>query len=296
MLRDGKEVHIQGGHGVGVACKDAEAEIGKGSGPSAVSARGLAESRLGLSRSGSCSSARLRVDFASPSGSALPTVPAGHHGDPQRSQKLASTGARPRLRDRDPSDPARQAVELAQRGRLILDVAAADLEASEAAYGPFHPTSWHFRNAWHEAKRSWERLRAELGAAALEAALDEPPLTVLALGPGAANFVPDRAGRWPLPQLAAAPGPIAPSHKTVLLIPINGETFRVLRVGGTPLAPVLWRLARLHPKPGDEPYFAGRLHDGGAHCDCADWIYRFADTIPHAHCKHLAALASLGWI
>jgi hypothetical protein len=30
---------------------------------------------------------------------------------------------------------------------MILDVSAADLEAAEAAYGPFHPTAWHFRNA-----------------------------------------------------------------------------------------------------------------------------------------------------
>src|SRR5438067_1314731 len=86
------------------------------------------------------------------------------------------------LRDRDESDPARQAVELAQRGRMILDVSAADLEAAEAAYGPFHPTAWHFRNALNEARRSWDRLRAQYGGAALEAALNEPPLTFLALG------------------------------------------------------------------------------------------------------------------
>ena len=36
------------------------------------------------------------------------------------------------LRDRDESDPDRCAVELVQRGRLILDVSAADLEAAEA--------------------------------------------------------------------------------------------------------------------------------------------------------------------
>src|SRR5437764_12810942 len=86
------------------------------------------------------------------------------------------------LRNRDASDPARRAVELAQRGRMILDVSAADLEAAEAACGPFHPTAWHFRNALNEARRSWDRLRAEFGGAALEAALSEPPLTVLMLG------------------------------------------------------------------------------------------------------------------
>ena len=36
------------------------------------------------------------------------------------------------LRNRDASDPARRAVELAQRGRMILDVSAADLEAARA--------------------------------------------------------------------------------------------------------------------------------------------------------------------
>ena len=66
--------------------------------------------------------------------------------------------ARPR-----PVRPERRAVELAQRGRMILDVSAADLEAAEAAYGPFHPTAWHFRNACNEARRSWDRLRAERG-------------------------------------------------------------------------------------------------------------------------------------
>src|SRR3954454_1577536 len=88
------------------------------------------------------------------------------------------------LRDRDASDPARRAAELAQRGRMILDVSAADLEAAEAAFGPFHPTTWHFRNAWHEARRSWERLRAEVGTKVLEAALGQPPLVVLTLGQG----------------------------------------------------------------------------------------------------------------
>src|SRR5918998_6916361 len=86
------------------------------------------------------------------------------------------------LRDRDPSDPARRAVELAQRGRMILDVSAADLEVAEAALGPFHATAWHFRNALNEARRSWDRLRAEYGGAALDRALREPPLTVLTLG------------------------------------------------------------------------------------------------------------------
>src|SRR5262249_12382514 len=87
-----------------------------------------------------------------------------------------------RLGDRDVSDPARCAAALVQRGRMILDVAEVDLEAAEATFGPFHPTTWHFRNVLSEARRSWDRLRAKLGGAALEAALNEPPLTILVLG------------------------------------------------------------------------------------------------------------------
>ena len=77
---------------------------------------------------------------------------------------------------------------------------------------------------------------------------------------------------------------------------IAGQTYRVLRVAATPIAPLLWRLTRLHPAPGDEPYYAGRLRDGSAHCDCAEWTYQRDDAAPHARCKHLAALAALGWI
>jgi hypothetical protein len=65
---------------------------------------------------------------------------------------------------------------------MILDVSAVDLDAADAAFGPFHPTSWHFRNVLNEARRSWDRLRARLGGAMIEAALDEPPLTMLVLG------------------------------------------------------------------------------------------------------------------
>src|SRR5947209_15853370 len=110
-------------------------------------------------------------------------------GPPKSVAVAASPPDRPRprpaprpLRERDESDPERRAVELAQRGRIILDVSIADLEAAEAVHGAFHPIAWHFRHACNEARRSWERLRAELGTRTLEAALNRPPLVVLTLG------------------------------------------------------------------------------------------------------------------
>jgi len=178
------------------------------------------------------------------------------------------------LRDRDESDPDRCAVELVQRGRLILDVSAADLEAAETTFGPFHPTTWHFRNSLNEARRSWERLRAELGTKALEAALDQPPLTTLTLG--------------------------EPAHRKphVVLLLIAGQTYRSQRVAGTELAPIQWRLTRLNPPLENGPYYVCRLADGSTQCDCADWTYQIAETdnARKTHCKHLAALAALGWI
>jgi hypothetical protein len=180
------------------------------------------------------------------------------------------------LRDRDPSDPGLRAIELAQRGRMVLDVAKADLDASEAALGPFHPTTWHFRNALAEARRSWDRLRAEFGLRALEAALAEPPVAVLRL----------------------------PAHgvsRPLLLVPIDGKTYRAEPVAGTVIAPVQWRLTRLDPPLEHGPYYACMLRDGSTQCDCAEWTYRpepaaTGVTPARGSCKHLAALAALGWL
>jgi hypothetical protein len=197
-----------------------------------------------------------------------------------RSTPRRVTAAPPRLplrqslRDRDESDPDRCAVELVQRGRLILDVSAADLEASEARFGAFHPTTWHFRNALSEAQRTWVRLGAELGTKILETALRQPPLTMLTLGEPANGDL----------------------H--VVLILIVGQTYRSQRVAGTELAPIQWRLTRLNPPLENGPYYVCRLSDGSTQCDCADWTYQIAQSTDghKTNCKHLAALAALGWI
>ena len=176
------------------------------------------------------------------------------------------------LLHRDPSDPLRRAVELAQRGRMILDVATADLEAAEQKLGPFHPTSWHFRQALAEAHKSWDRLRAEFGGSTLESALSQPPITFLTLGGDNGQLPP------------------------VILIPIAGQTYRAERIQGTPLAPTQWRLTRLAPPLEHGPYYACRLRDGSTQCDCAEWAYREDSPNPPIPCKHLAALATLGWL
>ena len=187
--------------------------------------------------------------------------------------------ARPRLaapvppRHRTPSDPAFKAVELAQRGRMILDVAAADLAASEEYLGPFHETTWHFRNALAEARRSWDRLRAEFGTRALEAALAEPPLTILALGEG--------QGEEGRPQ--------------AILIAVGGKTYRAESLPERGLAASLWRLTKL-PDPEDSPYYVASLRDGSRRCDCAEWTYQVAEIPDAPPCKHLAALEALGWL
>jgi hypothetical protein len=165
-------------------------------------------------------------------------------------------------------------VELVQQGRLILDVSVADLEAAEASFGALHPTTWYFRTALNEAQHSWERLCAELGMGAVEAALAEPPLTALTVGESRNAL------------------------DNVVLILIGGQTYRPQRVPGSELAPVQWRLTRLSPPLENGPYYVCRLADGSTQCDCADWIYQInqATSNPRVHCKHLAALTALAWI
>jgi hypothetical protein len=217
------------------------------------------------------------------SGRRTPSVPGGEKlgqllGIQEAWMSEAPPFARPRsapaARDCDESDPYRCAVELVQRGRMIVDVATVDLEAAEAAFGPFHPTAWYFRNALNEARRSWERLRAELSTTTLEAALREPPLVVLNLG---------RSTR---------------ASRQVVLVLISGQTYRTEQVAGTEVAPTQWRLTRLLPPLDHGPYYVCRLSDGLTQCDCADWTYQIAQSTDRCktHCKHLAALSALGWI
>lgn len=170
-----------------------------------------------------------------------------------------------------PATAATQAIERIQRGRMILDVATVDLDVAEATLGPVHPTSWHFRQALADARKAWDRLRAEFGGAAMERALAGPPVAVLRLRPGS-------RGR---PALS--------------LISIRGKSFGVEWIVGNELAPIQWRLARLNPPLEFGPYYACRLSDGSTQCDCAEWAYR-EEAPGDAPCKHLAALLALGWI
>jgi hypothetical protein len=199
-----------------------------------------------------------------------PRPPQGPH---LRTVREVMAGLRSLHKRNEPS-LGQSAVELVQRGRLILDVAIADLGAVEVILGPFHPTTWHFRTELDEARRSWERLRAELGTTFLDAALKQPPLTVLTLN---------------------AP---ASGQPCVELILIAGQTYRTQQISGTALAPVQWRLTRLTCPLDHGPYYVCRLADGSTQCDCAEWTYRIAET-GHArttHCKHISALMALRWI
>jgi hypothetical protein len=174
---------------------------------------------------------------------------------------------------RDSSEsPLFKTVAQVQRRRMILDVAAADLEAAESLLGPVHPTAWHFRQALTEARNAWEQLCTRLGGAALKSALAHPPVACLTLG------------------LEKPEGPQA------TLIPIGGETYRAERVPGTPLAPVQWRLTHLGKSEGLDPYYVCRLRDGSTQCDCADWTFRVLDAETPGLCKHLSALKALGWL
>ena len=174
----------------------------------------------------------------------------------------------------DESNPTRCVFELVQRGRLILDVSAADVEATEAAFGAFHPTTWHFRNSLTEAQRSWEQLQIEVGTKVIKAALEQPPLTVLTLGQS------------------------TDTQPEVVVILIAGQTYRPQRVIGSELCAIQWRLTRLRPPLENGPYYVCRLANGLTQCDCADWTYQIAETekVRTSRCKHLTALHALGWI
>lgn len=184
---------------------------------------------------------------------------------------------KPRMRGRPAAvawiTPPGKVIELAQRGRMILDVARADLEAAESRLGPFHATTQHFRAALGEALNAWERLRARHGTPTLEAAVLQPPAATLTLA------TPSRP-------------------RGVVLVPIGGRTYHVEPIAGTPLAPIQWRVARLSTRDHDEsggPYHACRLADHSTQCDCAEWTFR-EDDAPSPACKHLRALEALGWL
>lgn len=155
---------------------------------------------------------------------------------------------------------------------MILDVARADLEYAEALLGPFHDTTWFFRSARDEAQRSWERLRAELGREAVEAALAEPPCTVVSLADQRAKT-------------------------NARLILITGTSYRAEDFGGCDPAPRIWRLTHLHNEDdAADPYFVCRLRDGSFQCDCGGWTFARDESPSAGVCRHVRALRALGWL
>jgi|GEM_PF-1429791 len=177
-----------------------------------------------------------------------------------------------------------EVIELIQRGRIILDVAAADLDAAEAGLGPFHEVSCHFRDALAEARRAWERLRAHYGSRAVTQALEAPPHALMTLGLPPSND-------------SAPPSCAGSERPKVILLVIAGFTYAVRPLPPSPEAPALWRLDRL-PASEDGPHQPARLADGSYQCDCAQWIYQLADQPdqPQRYCNHLQALRWLGWL
>jgi hypothetical protein len=165
-------------------------------------------------------------------------------------------------------DTASKTVEWIQRGRLILEVAKADLDTAGHVHGSFHATTWFFRNSLAEARLAWERLRAEFGTAQVEAALKEPPATMLILGES--------------------------TSRPITLILIASAAYRVERFNVTQWVPRSWRLTR-QVGDSDQFYDVCRLPDSTYQCECADWIYQDAQAAPPS-CKHIKALRSLGWL
>lgn len=186
--------------------------------------------------------------------------------------------ARAGLRAAREWDLMRSIDELVQRGRMIVELAAADLHAAEAAYGTAHEITWRFRNQLNEARVSWSHLCAELGPRAIERALSQPPASFLALEP-------TRSGRG-----------------DVNLFCLEGTTFRATRSLNTARGATEWHLASLASSLAEgltRPrvrFTVSRARDGSRCCDCAE--VRGAEGVTHdgSHCKHVRALLALGWI
>jgi hypothetical protein len=158
-----------------------------------------------------------------------------------------------------------------QRAKIVLDVAIVDFEVSEETLGPVHPTTQHFRETLDAARTSWDRLRAEFGGKTLERELGRSAIAVVRLDPQ------------------------TPESRRRHLILIQGKTYAVESVPGTPVAPILFRIQRLNPRLEFGPYYLSQLADGSMHCDCAEWAYR-DDSPGEIPCKHLSSLSHLGWI
>jgi hypothetical protein len=177
-------------------------------------------------------------------------------------------------RDGIPPAPPDEVVARVQSARMLADLSDAALARAEARLGPFDAATTALRQVRDEAVRLWDRLRAELGLGALEAALAAPPLAVYTIEDAAAF----------------------PTEAPAALLAIAGRTYRAEPVPGTADAPAIWRLTHLAAGTDGDPYFVCRLDDGTMQCDCGEWTFHVMHVDDAPPCKHLVALRALGWI
>ncbi len=168
---------------------------------------------------------------------------------------------------------ARRVIERVQRLKIVLAVATVDLEVAIDRFGAFSEHTWSHRRLLADARRAWERVRADLGQVDLGRALARPPIVSLPIGGDSAR---------------------------IRAISIGGQCYLVHRA-----VPVEYQLRSfcnllaIETRPSarpSEPYRVFRLRNGDTQCDCADWYFRIAEQPRPGACKHIAALESLGWL
>lgn len=119
-----------------------------------------------------------------------------------------------------------------------------------------------------EMLRTWQSLVRELGEDVIEEALDRQPVSYVVI--------------------------CERTKKYMVLVAGSGYTCVLIDSRATN-ADVIWRVERLD---GESAYYVSRMKDGTNRCDCASWAFHVSENpdATVAHCKHLRALASLGFV